>query len=222
MNKIDLHTHTRYSDGMLTINEVLQVAKEKSLSCIAITDHYTTSWKLDYIKSLNKSTFDSYIDEIKKERKLLDIKCLIGVEIDTDSKWNDIIMFPFEKFEIILLEYINAIETLERFVHLIESLELNSIISLAHNSCFKQANLQLFAKILAENNIYFEINTAYHHPSDEDSVHKLMILRENGVKFTIGSDSHERGPIGETHNAYEILNTIDGMDSLINVRDIKI
>jgi len=223
MNRIDLHTHTEYSDGRVSIKEVLKTAKEKNLACLAITDHFTTSWKLDYITSLNTSTFDSYVDEIKKERKLIDVNCLIGVEIDTDSKWNDLIMFPYEKFELILLEYVNSLEILERYANLIESLDLNSIISLAHNNYFQTAsNLPKFARILVDNDIYFEINTGYLYPQDDFSVGKLKILKENGVKFTIGSDAHERGPIGETQNAYEILEAINGIDNLIEISNIKI
>jgi len=35
----DLHVHTKYSDGLFTPGEVITHAKNKGLSCIAITDH---------------------------------------------------------------------------------------------------------------------------------------------------------------------------------------
>lgn len=39
MNKIDLHTHTIYSDGGLTPNMLVVKAKEEGLTAIAVTDH---------------------------------------------------------------------------------------------------------------------------------------------------------------------------------------
>ena len=42
MSRVDLHIHTTASDGVLTPAEVVQVAVEKCLSAVAITDHDTT------------------------------------------------------------------------------------------------------------------------------------------------------------------------------------
>lgn len=39
--KADLHIHTTCSDGKLTPNQAVEVAKEKNLICISITDHDT-------------------------------------------------------------------------------------------------------------------------------------------------------------------------------------
>ncbi len=39
MKKIDLHIHTTFSDGTLTPEEVVKLAKENGLSAISITDH---------------------------------------------------------------------------------------------------------------------------------------------------------------------------------------
>ncbi len=41
MNRIDLHTHSSYSDGALTPKELILLAKEKNLSALALTDHDT-------------------------------------------------------------------------------------------------------------------------------------------------------------------------------------
>src|SRR5690554_3949582 len=38
---LDLHTHTNYSDGLLTPEELVKRAKEKGLTGIALTDHDT-------------------------------------------------------------------------------------------------------------------------------------------------------------------------------------
>lgn len=41
LNLIDMHTHTRYSDGELTPDELILKAKNEGISTIAITDHDT-------------------------------------------------------------------------------------------------------------------------------------------------------------------------------------
>ena len=36
---IDMHIHTKYSDGTYSVKELLEKAEELSLECISITDH---------------------------------------------------------------------------------------------------------------------------------------------------------------------------------------
>ena len=43
MPGIDLHVHTRYSDGTFTPEEALSLAGELGLDVLAITDHDTTA-----------------------------------------------------------------------------------------------------------------------------------------------------------------------------------
>lgn len=43
MPGIDLHTHTIYSDGTFTPQELLQLARERGLDVLAVTDHDTTN-----------------------------------------------------------------------------------------------------------------------------------------------------------------------------------
>ena len=40
--KIDLHTHTTFSDGTLTPRELVELAKERDLAVLAVTDHDST------------------------------------------------------------------------------------------------------------------------------------------------------------------------------------
>ena len=39
--KIDLHTHSTYSDGLARPEYILEGAREKGLDGLAITDHHT-------------------------------------------------------------------------------------------------------------------------------------------------------------------------------------
>lgn len=46
---VDLHVHTKISDGSLTAVEVIKLAKEKGISCLCITDHDTTKGLKDAV-----------------------------------------------------------------------------------------------------------------------------------------------------------------------------
>ena len=56
MLRADLHMHSVYSDGTLTIKKLLDYAKSKRLDIIAITDHDSTegvSEAIEYGKEIN-------------------------------------------------------------------------------------------------------------------------------------------------------------------------
>ena len=41
MNKYDLHSHTKFSDGSLSATELIDLAIERGITHLAITDHDT-------------------------------------------------------------------------------------------------------------------------------------------------------------------------------------
>ncbi|MDH5298281.1 MAG: PHP domain-containing protein [Desulfobulbaceae bacterium] len=65
MDAIDLHTHSTCSDGTLTPGEIIELAREKGLKAVALTDHDTTVG----------------IDEALAKGTALGIEVLPGVEI---------------------------------------------------------------------------------------------------------------------------------------------
>ena len=62
---VDLHTHTTHSDGTLGPAELVDLARKKSLTAIAITDHDITSGN----------------DEAISRGKELEIKVIPGIEL---------------------------------------------------------------------------------------------------------------------------------------------
>ncbi|MBQ4862454.1 PHP domain-containing protein [Pseudoalteromonas sp. MMG013] len=69
MIKYDLHSHTTFSDGRLTVPQLLERATEKGVDVLAITDHDTTAAILPA---------QAYI-----EQHALPLKLIPGVEIST-------------------------------------------------------------------------------------------------------------------------------------------
>ena len=64
--KINLHAHTRYSDGGCTIEEHAKAAKELGFCCCCITDHVYS--KASYY-SLEKDTFEKAVREARRVSK---------------------------------------------------------------------------------------------------------------------------------------------------------
>ena len=71
---IDLHTHTLFSDGSCTPEELVSYAKEKGLFAIALTDHDTTDG------------LDSAIENGKKQG----VYVIPGIELSSDYTGKDI------------------------------------------------------------------------------------------------------------------------------------
>ena len=70
---IDLHIHTTASDGLLTPEEVVEIAKREGLSAISITDH---------------DTIDGY-QAAKKRAEELEIELIPALELSTSHKGED-------------------------------------------------------------------------------------------------------------------------------------
>jgi len=216
MKKMDLHIHSNYSDGHFSIRSIIEMAELKNLTHIAITDHFTTTWKKLVIKTLNLKKISKYIDEIKRERVSSKVTCLIGIEIDMGSNINKIKQIPFHEFDIVLFEYTESLVTLKSVIALKNEFKIKAITSLAHNGYFKIANLEKFNEFLVENEIYFELNSRYLNKKDPNVIHKIKIMKDRGVKFTIGSDAHTKHRIGDIATSISILEKIDGFKNLIN------
>ncbi|MHA1651060.1 MAG: PHP domain-containing protein [Candidatus Helarchaeota archaeon] len=219
-SKFDLHLHTTYSDGSMNINDAIKTAKEKNLTCIAITDHFTTSWKAFIIDTINFSNFDKYRNEILELRRALQYNCLVGIEIDMESDWNEIKKIPFENFEIILFEYVHFLGQLKSIENYLQTHDIKAIMALAHNYNFRGRTLEVYSRFLTENNICFELNSRYLPSINENLLYMMKFLKDSGVIFTIGSDAHTRKRIGDLKTPHMIIEKIDGYDNLIKVDKI--
>jgi predicted metal-dependent phosphoesterase TrpH len=51
--KFNLHIHSIYSDGKNTIKKIVEKSLKLELEYIAITDHFTDSWKARVINTLD-------------------------------------------------------------------------------------------------------------------------------------------------------------------------
>ncbi len=72
--RMDLHNHSRYSDGLYTVKEVIEIAKKQNIDVMALTDH--------------DSVFG--VDEAYDLGKKAGVKVLKGLELSTFYKGNTV------------------------------------------------------------------------------------------------------------------------------------
>jgi len=73
--KADLHIHSNFSDGSLSISDIVDLYGKNKFDVISITDHLSESTnligrfshKMKY--SLNEQSFCNYLDEVKKQKQ---------------------------------------------------------------------------------------------------------------------------------------------------------
>jgi PHP family Zn ribbon phosphoesterase len=92
---IDLHIHSNFSDGKLSIAEIVDLYGRKGFSAIAITDHLADSQTLTGVVtrklklSLNEKNMDHYLQELhaqqKRAREKYNMHLIAGVEITMNS-----------------------------------------------------------------------------------------------------------------------------------------
>ncbi len=204
--RVNLHIHSNFSDGANSIEEIVLESLKLGLDYIAITDHFTNTWKANIIKTLNnRRKISKYLDEISEYQeflrlKKLPLKLLSGVEIDLRSSIDYIKKnIEIDKFQLILFEYLQNMKDAIKIERLIKywKISINSesnfpIMGLAHfDPGYLIYNyLEDLIEFLKEYNIYFEFNYSYSQYYSSEYRLSFDKLKEHKVPVGIGSASH--------------------------------
>ncbi|MBD3255228.1 MAG: PHP domain-containing protein [Candidatus Lokiarchaeota archaeon] len=207
--KMNLHSHSRYSDGAGKIKHIVKRSVKIGLKYLAITDHLTDSWKAGIMPTLDsKQKIDRYLNEISRCRRELDrkkssLKIYKGVEIDIGSSEKHILnLVDPRKFDIILWEYLETPESIGfvrkiiyRWTRSFKEKGNSPIFGLAHfnPSYFLHSGMELLIRFLKEFNIYFEFNTRYSDCFSTKNETFFGKLREEKIPVGVGSDTHNLG-----------------------------
>ena len=73
MNYTDLHTHTVFSDGKYTVEELVQLAMEKGMPAIGISDHSFTVFDQRYC--MKDGRIPEYLAEIRRVQEECPLSC---------------------------------------------------------------------------------------------------------------------------------------------------
>lgn len=218
--KINLHIHSRFSDGANSVDMIVDRAIKLQFDYIAFTDHFSNSWKAAAIKTIDTyKKIDIYLNTLSAQNQRLisqnsHLKILKGIEIDLGSSFDYInkLINPF-KFDLILLEYLNSTETLEFTKDLLNSWKKRKkrkkerfpLIGLAHfdPSYFINDNLDIFIDFLKEYHIYYEFNSAYSRYYSAKYKELFNELKKERIPVGIGADAHNLDTLNLIHDPLE-------------------
>ncbi len=233
--KINLHVHSNFSDGKNSIIKIVLKSIKLGLDHIAITDHFSNSWKAGVIPTLNNSDkISRYLQEIRDCQEFLrssknkKLRLYRGIEIDLESSKNFIQKYVNAKeFDIILFEYLECPESIAFITSIIKnwkkkaSDEYFPILGLAHfdPSNFIHGSLDILIQFLKKYDIYFEFNSRY--PEYYSRRNELFFekLREHRIPVAIGCDSHNIKRLVDIEEPWDMLRFYDLEDNLIAFMD---
>ncbi len=192
----DLQMHTKYSDGVNTIEQMAKAAKQMGYEYIAITDHS----KSEHIAhGMGEKRLSKYIAEIDKvNKKLKGIRILKGAEVDILADGSlDYSDKYLKKLDIVIAAVHSRFKSTEAEMtkRILKALENRYVKILAHPTgrlinTRKPYAVNLSKVLLAckANNVWPEIN-AFPSRLDLNDAHTKDAI-EKGVKLIINTDSH--------------------------------
>lgn len=198
MIKGDLHAHSKWSDGLHTIEEMVEEAKKMGYRFLAITDH---SHSLKVARGVSLENLEKKLDEIAHlNDKNSNFHILTGTEVDIRA--DGTIDYPDEILSRLDVT-IGAVHThfkqdeTTMTKRIITAMKNKYINILAHPTGRLlsgrepyQVNIEKILEVAADTGTFMEIN-AYPERLDLRDVHAHR-AKELGVKIALGSDAHNK------------------------------
>ncbi len=233
--KINLHIHSIYSDGRNKIETIVKSAHKLKFEFIAITDHFSDSWKAGVIKTLDShQKINNYLEKISAQNEELraknsNLKVLKGIEIDLGSSRRHIeSLIDPSKYDLILLEYLHSPEAIGFVRNILNNWEgilqkqdkSFPLLGLAHfdPSQFIFGKVEILLEFLQQYNIYFEFNSAYasyysikYKESFFDKFNNFNIL------VGIGADAHSVNELDLIHEPLDMIKYYNLENNLKNL-----
>ncbi len=226
----DMHTHTYYSHGTASIEEMVKAAVQKGLSEIHITEHGYAHY---YARKLNRAKYLEMYEQIEALRiQYPQIRIVFGVEANIFSMQGDIDIKneDLELFEVVnvgfhvmckmkdLMSYIK-IHTLAflayrchlRFLQsvsekycteaMVHVLDRYKIHMITHPMSNYRFDLEKVANKCVETKTILEINNS----RGRLNAHEVKQIKDLDVTFVVGSDAHVPEDVGNCTKGFEII-----------------
>ncbi len=238
----DIHTHTNYSHGKSTIEQMVQSAREKGLEAIYITEH---AMNHHYAKHLNSEKYLEMKCEIERLRqKYDDIKIFFGTEanfISTDGSL-DIPDSDIEIYDVILagfhvmcrMKSFKDFLKLKLMALLVNKLKFGFLSKLSEKYCTQAVmnaldrydirmithpmsnyrfDLRKVAEKCAQKNTILEINNNRRLLNCE----YIKSIKDIDVMFAVGSDAHNKNDVAKVDEAVLIALESGVIDRVVNI-----
>lgn len=223
--RVDLHIHSKFSDGDSTIQEIASAARAKKLFIAGVADHYASSYAAhgrmgrgkvkDYVGQLEAAGLlkgvevDIYEDgavSIDPSEKGFFDYVIGGVhEVDGVAFWGDPSPIPHpERFvEVVREAVVEAIE--EGLVDVVAHLTwLPEDIRGMEASLISDDWVESVVRAAASRGVAIEVNGSWMVP-DERVVKRCL---KEGVKISLGSDAHRASDVGNLSYPLRLLSRL--------------
>ncbi len=192
----DLHVHSQYSDGSLSIEKIAESAKDLGYEYIAVCDH---SQSAKYANGLSPERLRNQIDEIDSiNRHLKGIKILKGTEVDIlqDGRLD----FPDEILKDLDIVVAAIHSGFKRNVteRMLKAMENPYVTIIAHPSGRLisgregyDVDLENVIEGAQKFGVVLELN-AYYDRLDLNEFY-LKKAKDKGIKISLGTDTHHAG-----------------------------
>ena len=200
--KGDLHIHSTWSEGDMTISEIAQYASKLGYEYIAMTDHTAGLGITHGIKEKEISKYISEIEKVNTNIKALGskLKVLSGVEVNILANGNlDISDRELSKLNIVIASIHSGFrqdkeQITKRLIGVINNTNVDIIGHPSGRLLSGRQPLDIdWKKVFqaaAENKVAMEINS---HPDRLDLNDELAkMAKDMGVKIVISTDAHHK------------------------------
>ena len=231
----DMHMHTIVSKhAYSTIKENMDVARERGMKYIGITEHYYNDGT--DIEKKNEIVRTVYANRIN--RLASDVKIISSFEFNLNQEWYDddkIEMLKwrpvgihswFVDFDTLTLDglYDLFVKSHEQhqtnvFVHI--EREIHKIDGGKHKTLDEDVQ-NFYKKIVTyakENNIFLEVNESSIVTNEGHGVSRMVywltLAKEAGITITMGSDAHYCNEVADFRHSIKMLNKIGYPKELI-------
>ena len=194
--KGDFHIHSNWSDGNNSIEEIVKFSEKFGYEYFGITDH---SQSLKIANGLTEKRIDKKIEEINRlNSELSRYKILCGTECDIkpngELDYNNRILKKFD-FVGVGIHGSFRMSAKDMTNRIIKAIKNENVNFLTHPTCRIigrrepiNIDLEKIFNAAVETNTFLEIN-AFPDRLDLNDIN-LKFAKEIGVKFVIGTDSH--------------------------------
>ncbi|MHA1111631.1 MAG: PHP domain-containing protein [Promethearchaeota archaeon] len=231
MKKVDLHNHSNFSDGHDSIESIINVAINKKVKKIAITDHLSPFGHFLFSRIKPAKSIEKHLEEITRLRhKYADtIEIFAGAEISANflnlshsQNQEDRLQDNLEFFSLFLIETYIISEPILTALNMRKYLKLQGFdaipVILAHPR-YSSMNFDTF-QLLLNNNIGFELNEDKLSDREAafflDHVNALTPQEKTKLTLSLGSDSHYKDRVGMIHYASQTIEENNLWEYVIN------